>query len=197
MGYLSMKKNIVNKIKSGISTALAIIMVMGLLPLRTGISVYAEEEPYVELTNTLTAQDTFAWTEYDHDNSVRAIAVTLARKVSNREITKTTGGKIDSSVVTVAVDISTGKIYMGLSNRKNGNPTYSGEDNVCSFISERVSDVCNKYNCTIDLGLNGKGLINCGEYNAINNAINDGSLPENLYVYSVVKKEWRLYSGVS
>lgn len=63
-----MKKNIVNKIKRGISTALATIMVMGLLPLRTGISVYAEEEPYVELTNTLTAQDTFAWTEYDHDN---------------------------------------------------------------------------------------------------------------------------------
>lgn len=40
----------------------------------------------------------------------------------------------------------------------------------------------------MDMGLNGKGLINCGEYNAINNAINDGALPENLYVYSVVKK---------
>jgi len=123
-----------------------------------------------------------------YDNSARAIAVTLARKVSNREITKTTGGKIDSSVVTVAVDISTGKVYMGLSNRKSGNPTYSGEDNVCSFISEQVNNVCNKYNCTVDSGLNGKGLINCGEYNAINNAINDGALPENLYVYSVVKK---------
>ena len=68
MGDRSMKKTISNKMKKVISTALAAVMTISLFPLKTGINAYAEEDPYVELTNTLTAQDTFAWTEYDHDN---------------------------------------------------------------------------------------------------------------------------------
>lgn len=38
----------------------------------TTISIYAEEEEnpilYLEVSNTLTAQDSFAWDEYDHYN---------------------------------------------------------------------------------------------------------------------------------
>ena len=63
-----MKTTISNKMKKVISTALAAVMTISLFPLKTGINAYAEEDPYVELTNTLTAQDTFAWTEYDHDD---------------------------------------------------------------------------------------------------------------------------------
>lgn len=55
-------------IKKAVSAALAAVMTIGLFPFSTGFEVYAEDDPYVELSQTLTAQDTFAWTEYDHDN---------------------------------------------------------------------------------------------------------------------------------
>ena len=55
-------------IKKAVSAALATVMAIGLFPFSAGFEVYAEEDPYVELSQTLTAQDTFAWTEYDHDN---------------------------------------------------------------------------------------------------------------------------------
>lgn len=48
------------------SLAIAVSMVSA-----AGISAYAEEESpvlYLEVSSTLTAQDTFAWTEYDHYN---------------------------------------------------------------------------------------------------------------------------------
>ena len=123
-----------------------------------------------------------------HENSARAIAVSLAAKVRNGDIQKITGGAIDSNVITVAVDISTGMVYWGLSNRNNSNPTYSGADSKCGFISERLEDIIYEYGYSEQEGVNGKGLINCGEYNAINNAVNCGAAPENLYVYSVDKK---------
>lgn len=55
-------------IKKAVSAALAAVMTISLFPFSTGFEVYAEDDPYVELSQTLTAQDTFAWTEYDHDN---------------------------------------------------------------------------------------------------------------------------------
>ncbi len=55
-------------IKKALSAALAAVMTIGLFPFSAGFEVYAEDDPYVELSQTLTAQDTFAWTEYDHDN---------------------------------------------------------------------------------------------------------------------------------
>ncbi len=55
-------------IKKAVSAALAAVMTIGLFPFSVDFEVYAEEDPYVELSQTLTAQDTFAWTEYDHDN---------------------------------------------------------------------------------------------------------------------------------
>ena len=55
-------------LKKILSSILAAAMVVGLFSFENNATIYAEEDPYVELTNTLTAQDTFAWTEYDHDN---------------------------------------------------------------------------------------------------------------------------------
>ena len=122
-----------------------------------------------------------------YENSVRAIAAVLAKKVKNGDIRKTTGGKLDAVVVSVAVDVSNGKVYWGVSNKDdNKNPTFN--ENRCKFISDRLSDIKYKYGYNEKDGVNGKGLINCGEYNAINNAVNCGAVPQNLYVYSVVKK---------
>ena len=126
-----------------------------------------------------------------YENSVRAIAAVLAKKVKNGDIRKTTGGKLDAVVVSVAVDISNGKVYWGLNNNnvdKDNNPTFSGKTNRCGFISDRLADIKYKYGYNEEHGVNGKGLINCSEYNAINNAVNCGAVPQNLYVYSVVKK---------
>ena len=51
-----------------------------------------------------------------------------------------------------------------------------------------MADIKYKYGYNEEHGVNEKGLINCSEYNAINNAVNCGAVPQNLYVYSVVKK---------
>lgn len=60
------------KIFSGkrfLSKTLILAMILAIFT-STGINVSAEENPvlYLEVNNTLTAQDTFAWTEYDHYN---------------------------------------------------------------------------------------------------------------------------------
>lgn len=63
-----MKRIHKRKLEKIISEILAAVMIINVFSFQTGIDVCAEadENPYVELTNTLTAQDTFAWTEYDH-----------------------------------------------------------------------------------------------------------------------------------
>lgn len=63
-----MKRAFSQSLKKSVSAILATVMTISLFPFSTGIEVYAEDDPYVELSQTLTAQDTFAWTEYDHDN---------------------------------------------------------------------------------------------------------------------------------
>lgn len=63
-----MKKAFSKRLKKSVSAILATVMTIGLFPFSAGFEVYAEDDPYVELSQTLTAQDTFAWTEYDHDN---------------------------------------------------------------------------------------------------------------------------------
>lgn len=63
-----MKKTLKMGAKKAVSAALATVMTIGLFPFSAGFDVYAEDDPYIELSQTLTAQDTFAWTEYDHDN---------------------------------------------------------------------------------------------------------------------------------
>lgn len=48
--------------------------------------------------------------------------------IKNKDITKTTGGRINSQVLTVAIDNHTGMVYCGLSNPLN-NPTYNSISN--------------------------------------------------------------------
>lgn len=64
-----------------ISAAMAFALLMS-----SGMTVFAVESEapvlYLEVTNTLTAQDTFAWTEYDHYNFVDHYLPTLPKHIN-------------------------------------------------------------------------------------------------------------------
>ncbi|MBQ6942757.1 MAG: hypothetical protein IJN43_00360 [Ruminococcus sp.] len=68
---------------------------------------------------------------------------------------------------------------MGLSNKgnKQTNPTYFGEE--CAFISKQINENAQVEKWSLD---------SCGEYNAVNNAIMDGAQIQNLYLYSVTRR---------
>lgn len=117
------------------------------------------------------------------DKFARATAYKFSEMIKNKEITKTTGGKISSQVLTVAIDSQTGKVYFGLSNPLN-NPTYNKKTNeIIKALIDDAGEPPIKYQ--------DNGFYNCGEYNAINNALIDNSTIENLSVYSI-----RIYDGV-
>lgn len=97
--------------------------------------------------------------------------------INNKKIVKTTGGKVNSQVVTVAIDSITGDVYYGLSNPLN-NPTHSTNTH---FILEELIDSAG----TPPIAYNGNGFYNCGEFCAINNALNSNLDINNLYVYSI------------
>ena len=120
-----------------------------------------------------------------YDNSTRAIAVSLAKKINNRDIISKNGQEITAKALTVVTDISTGKVYIGLSGMDDENPTRSSKE--AFLLTQRIDDVCNEYGCDSKIGLTSRprNMRNCGEYNAINNALNDGAISSNLCVYTV------------
>jgi hypothetical protein len=93
--------------------------------------------------------------------------------ILNGQVTKTTGGKINSKVVTAGVDTNTGEIYYGVSGMKN-NPTRTSIHPKMQSILDNVGTSQTNY-----------PLENCGEFNVINNAIKNGANPSNLRIYSV------------
>ena len=93
--------------------------------------------------------------------------------VLSGDITKTTGGKINSKVVTAAIDTNTGDIYYGISGMNN-NPTRN-------MTNPQMQEILNSVNGS----MTNYPLENCGEFNAINNALNNGANIQNLRVYSI------------
>ena len=93
--------------------------------------------------------------------------------ILNGEISKTTGGKINSKVITAAIDTNTGDIYNGISGMNN-NPTRNATNPQMQAILDRVGSSMTNY-----------PLENCGEFNAINNALNNGVDASALRVYSI------------
>ena len=93
--------------------------------------------------------------------------------ILNGDITKPTGGKINSKVVTAAIDTNTGDIYYGISGMNN-NPTRNAINPQMQAILDSVDGTMTNY-----------PLENCGEFNAINNALNNGVDINALRVYSV------------
>lgn len=66
-----MKVKISDRLIKKIATVVASLAMLVNAVSTTGIKVYAEEEApvlYLEVSSTLTAQDSFAWTAYDHYN---------------------------------------------------------------------------------------------------------------------------------
>lgn len=63
----------------------AAVMSLAMAVSMVGINAYAEKEApvlYLEVSSTLTAQDTFAWTEYDHYNYYDRYTTSLAKHIS-------------------------------------------------------------------------------------------------------------------
>lgn len=77
--------NINNKcVKKAITAVLTFAMAVSVFT-AAAISTYAEEEApvlYLEVSNTLTAQDTFAWDEYDHYNYYDRYTTSLDKHIS-------------------------------------------------------------------------------------------------------------------
>ncbi len=109
------------------------------------------------------------------DECAKGIAYKLRDMINTKQIVKaTTGDKIKATVVTVAVDNKTGNVYYGISGFKN-NPTRRSE--TIEFLQQRLKEVGNsKYNYSLD---------NCGEFNAINNALFNNAEISDLSVYSI------------
>ena len=93
--------------------------------------------------------------------------------ILNGDITKTTGGKINSKVITVGVDINTGDTYYGISGMNN-NPTRSPTSPIMQDIIDSVGTSQTNF-----------PLENCGEFNVVNNAIQNGVDPHDLRIYSI------------
>lgn len=95
---------------------------------------------------------------------------------------KLPGGKLRENVVTVVIDKSNGKMFYGISGPKSltadplSNPTRRVEyhKDLQSLLEGHITH----YNYSLE---------NCGEFNAINNAFNDGSSKNSLNIYSIYK----------
>ena len=108
------------------------------------------------------------------EDAARQYASSLRDGILNGAIKKTTGGKIDAKVLTVAVDKKTGEMFYGISGSKN-NPTRLNETHpdLQQIIDHKgVSET----NYPLD---------NCGEFNAINHALFNGNQITDLKLYTI------------
>lgn len=107
------------------------------------------------------------------DDMLKSNINSYRQAILNGDITKLTGGKINSKVVTAAIDTNTGDIYYGISGMNN-NPTRNAINPQMQAILDSVDGTMTNY-----------PLENCGEFNAINNALNNGVDINALRVYSI------------
>lgn len=107
------------------------------------------------------------------DDMLKSNVNSYRQAILNGEITKTTGGKINSKVITAAIDTNTGDVYFGISGMNN-NPTRNA-------INPQMKAILD----SIDGSMTNYPLENCGEFNAINNALNNGVDINALRVYSI------------
>ena len=107
------------------------------------------------------------------DDMLKSNINSYRQAILNGDITKPTGGKINSKVVTATIDTNTGDIYYGISGMNN-NPTRNTINPQMQAILDSVDGSMTNY-----------PLENCGEFNAINNALNNGVDINALRVYSI------------
>lgn len=107
------------------------------------------------------------------DDMLKSNVNSYRQAILNGKITKATGGKINSKVITAAIDANTGDIYYGISGMNN-NPTRNDINPQMQVILDSVDGSMTNY-----------PLENCGEFNAINNALNNGVDINALRVFSI------------
>lgn len=109
------------------------------------------------------------------DHILKTDIEVFRQNILHKKILKTTGGTINAKVITVAIDTNTGKVYYGISGQ-NGNPTRIPPHPKMKEMLERFETMTNY------------PLDNCGEYNAVNNALYDNVSMSTLRIYSVYTK---------
>lgn len=107
------------------------------------------------------------------DDMLKSNVNSYRQAILDGEITKATGGKINSKVITAAIDTNTGDIYYGISGMNN-NPTRT-------IVNPQMQAILD----SVDGSMTNYPLENCGEFNAINNALNNGVDINALRVYSI------------
>ena len=109
----------------------------------------------------------------EQEELVKKRIAEIREDVKNGKITKTTGGRIRSKVVTVAIDLDTDDIYYGFSGDEN-NPTRLKPYN--KKMNEFMEKVGNK-------SWKNYSLDNCGEFCSLDQGYSSGG--KNFSVYSV------------
>ncbi len=131
---------------------------------------------YSSLRDSMTPEEVARYDAYWNnvaDDMLKSNVSSYRQAILNGDIIKSTGGKINSKVVTAAIDTNTGDIYYGISGMNN-NPTRNAINPQMQAILDSVDGTMTNYL-----------LENCGEFNAINNALNNGVDINALRVYSI------------
>ncbi len=131
----------------------------------TGEVVTGESEggTPTSLRDLMTPEETARYDAYWKnvaDDMLKSNINSYRQAILNGDIIKPTGGKINSKVVTAAIDTNTGDTYYGISGMNN-NPTRNAINPQMQAILDSVDGTMTNY-----------PLENCGEFNAINNALN-------------------------
>jgi hypothetical protein len=130
--------------------------------------------------------------KYFKDRAEKAINEALIKRVNDIKmglIKKPTGGRYNPAKTTVAFDTRTGKTYIGHSGLENYNP--SKLERVHIELENRVETLKKQAILENEFSIDGEPsfenwqIENCGEFNAINNALFDGSKIDNLYVKTI------------
>lgn len=106
----------------------------------------------------MTPEEATRYNQYWNDTAdslAKSSAQDLRESIINGNITKTTGGKINSKVVGTGIDTNTGNIYQGISGMKN-NPTRNS-------ISTKVQELLDQ----VGISQTNYPLDNCAEFNII------------------------------
>lgn len=120
-------------------------------------------------------------TDIDYIEKVsKSLSIKLAEMIREQKIKTVNSGKIKGKIVTVCIDKKTGKVYYGISGYKS-NPTRRVDANNITITNNMLANMINN----LGESLTNYPIDNCGEFNAINNALFDGASITDLCLYSI------------
>lgn len=110
----------------------------------------------------------------------KSLSIKLAEIIREQKIKTVNSEKIKGKIVNVYIDKKTGKVYYGISGYKS-NPTRRVDANNITITNNMLADMINN----LGESLTNYPIDNCGEFNAINNALFDGASITDLCLYSI------------